>query len=1826
MFRTEKIFLFLLISTCLIISIVLVGSLIDPGFLLKSALARITGSPLPEMEEVYIPNWEELEGDGSLDGMVNLIRDGWNLFRSEGFAFEIQFPDQVVKKSILNQEALNTGIGLAPEVPVWEFHLNDPSYYQGTNLVDASLVIHVLEGADQEDACSGFLPGSIYQSPAQYRDSLLETEINGIPYWKDEVLEGVMGEFYHRISYRTFKKGACYQLTQLLHYRNIDSYFEQEIEEFDQDQVLAELDQVLNTFSFLDLEPKFPDQSYPLPKGISDPVSKATSELVDGLDVSHWQSTINWPKVANAGYVFTFAKGTEGVYWTDVKFHENMTNGVDAGVMMGIYHFARPDLGNTASEEANYFLDVVGDYLKSGYLRPVLDLEVGASMGKTALSAWVIEWMETVKNRTGISPLIYTNPNYIYYYLTNAVTEYDLWVAHWTCEPEPSYYNPDTGKWRDWAFWQYYGPGGCGLNSGFVPGITTNIDLNIFNGVEAGLQEFDALSKLWVSLTSDGYFNPAPYSAVLTGNVNGDSTGLIDYAFWWECTALEADLALVEDTCGELPVPAEGECEYNDVGMRCIGIENEKQLAEHTYQEIGDYTAKVIVTRGEEDPVEDRYKITAYHPLRYFTWNPASPSVAVSDYSHQINVDVYYHTGPAGVLQASIKELGAEEPLESFCIPVIENKKSVESFVFTLNESETGLKSYPVSVRYREEGECPVIDESEFDQTVVYKLTWMDDKPILVVQDENGEGIPSGGMVDLDFSELFQVHQVTYLINNPSELQELNVLSGSFENVVNVANLQMDLNQPLVVDPEGQVSLPLSFEIPSSGPYSFDVVLGHDGSNPTPYAFSIRGTGSLSDSPIQAMTAEPLSPGSNWIGGEFALQVDIDIDPPIAGVLQVSVENLAGTSVLDSQCQAVPTDEQMVYGFDLSWINQEQGLQEYQIWARYRDSSSCPVTDKSDLDLSQGYQVDWKEDSPFLELSTSDLTPITAGGVDEVGTQPLFQTITLEYLVKNPSATTGLDLTGIGFADPVNLAKVNSLSTLPVQIGPGEEVSILVEYEVIGSGEFSVDLNLDHTAINPSPFTFTMQGDGEVINNPIQSITPQPVSPGQALIGDTYELEIAVALDTPTTGALGISLVDSTGSFVQDPVCQVISSSGPGLFTIDLAWTETEPALAPYDIEAAFYAREGCPSAGVPLNDLTVEYQVNWQEELPELEVRNTEGALISAGETVYLGQYEYYQSVDLSYLLQNISSTSSLNITGIEIENPTNISKVEITPNSGLVLEQEANQNLDISFLVGNTGGFSFDLVLKHQGANTSPYRITFQGEGIMSDNPIQYVVPSPSSPGTSLIGSPFEVAVEIGLNLPDQGTLQVSLLDSNTGSVVDRICQSLVDGLDQARTFEMEINQAAPGSREYELVTQYRVQGNCPIENEQDSDLKQTYLINWEEEIPSLVVQLQDGTPMQAGDLDVIGDQDFYQEVVLTYLLHNTSSTSELSVGSLQIKNLNNVEATQIDPVGPIVVPPKGEIPVSVSFLPAEIDNFSFDLTFTHDGSNLSPYEFTVLGTGVMNENPFKSLSVTPTSPLEMYIREDLAVQIQAEIDPTAPGVVEVSLKRQDSNVRMGQTCFSILGEHSFLEVDLNWVESLPGDLNYEINVAYQALGECPLQGQPDAVITDTYQVNWKTYQPELIVNRPEGVTIFDGAVDYIGAHDFFRYVEVTYLIENQNNVGPLVIDSITPENLVNLREVMIEPAGVIEIQPGESQMIKISFQVLTLEPYSLDLVWYHNGSNPSPAITGIMGDSKLNLGDTPVDSWLYRFIESLIRTGFFLKLPALGLLLLRRKKQPK
>jgi len=201
---------------------------------------------------------------------------------------------------------------------------------------------------------------------------------------------------------------------------------------------------------------------------------------VQGIDVSHWQGDIDWNQVNQGGYEFAFVKATEGDGWTDPKFETNMNSGRDTGMLMGAYHFARPDLGNDAATEARYFVNVAREHLREGNLRPVLDLEVGAGLGKEALSYWVHEWISTVRDETGVEPILYVNSNYANNYLDTSVARYDLWIAHWTYDTGAT---PNTGIWDNWTFWQY-------SNQGSVPGITGNVDLDLFNGEKTELQNY----------------------------------------------------------------------------------------------------------------------------------------------------------------------------------------------------------------------------------------------------------------------------------------------------------------------------------------------------------------------------------------------------------------------------------------------------------------------------------------------------------------------------------------------------------------------------------------------------------------------------------------------------------------------------------------------------------------------------------------------------------------------------------------------------------------------------------------------------------------------------------------------------------------------------------------------------------------------------------------------------------------------------------------------------------------------------------------------------------------------------------------------------------------------------------------------------------------------------------------------------------------------------------------------------------------------------------------------------------------------------------------
>jgi lysozyme len=130
-----------------------------------------------------------------------------------------------------------------------------------------------------------------------------------------------------------------------------------------------------------------------------------------GIDVSSYQGSITWSTVKANGANYAFAKATEGNYYEDADFKANMSNGKSAGLQMGAYHFARPDV-DCASTDANYFWNFAGGYIINDgkSLDPMIDFEVfDGSDCQPDYTAWFNAWATYVKAKTSsfMHPVIY---------------------------------------------------------------------------------------------------------------------------------------------------------------------------------------------------------------------------------------------------------------------------------------------------------------------------------------------------------------------------------------------------------------------------------------------------------------------------------------------------------------------------------------------------------------------------------------------------------------------------------------------------------------------------------------------------------------------------------------------------------------------------------------------------------------------------------------------------------------------------------------------------------------------------------------------------------------------------------------------------------------------------------------------------------------------------------------------------------------------------------------------------------------------------------------------------------------------------------------------------------------------------------------------------------------------------------------------------------------------------------------------------------------------------------------------------------------------------
>jgi len=199
--------------------------------------------------------------------------------------------------------------------------------------------------------------------------------------------------------------------------------------------------------------------------------------MVSGIDISHYNGSVDFGQLAAGAFAFVYVKASEGRFTKDPLYAANYAGLQQNQMLRGAYHFFYPQLN--AQAQASNFLSVVTQ-LNAGDLPPVLDVEVSGEQTPSVIAAAMQQWLDAVQQNLGRTPMIYTAAGFWNTALggTTSFASYPLWVAEYTGNSAPRL----PTSFTNYVFWQY-------SQSGSVPGIAGNVDMDQFNGSLSDLNQ-----------------------------------------------------------------------------------------------------------------------------------------------------------------------------------------------------------------------------------------------------------------------------------------------------------------------------------------------------------------------------------------------------------------------------------------------------------------------------------------------------------------------------------------------------------------------------------------------------------------------------------------------------------------------------------------------------------------------------------------------------------------------------------------------------------------------------------------------------------------------------------------------------------------------------------------------------------------------------------------------------------------------------------------------------------------------------------------------------------------------------------------------------------------------------------------------------------------------------------------------------------------------------------------------------------------------------------------------------------------------------------------
>lgn len=269
--------------------------------------------------------------------------------------------------------------------------------------------------------------------------------------------------------------------------------------------------------------------------GATDLLPSGPGGKIAGIDISRWQhpnnKVIDFAKMHRAGIAFVMIKSSDTRDDADqlsVKYLKSDRAAAQAaGIYTGFYHYAvLPNVTTAAaiSRDARIqALKVTWRIASLGGFN-TMDLPVALDMEnnciqlsaskvckkratRSAATLWSKVFLQTLKEKTTRTPLIYSSPHFLETSLIRDkdLATYPLWISHYAIDPAKEGAKPNVKaagcfvhSWTtsqcsaNWTVWQYTS---CGIAAKYgVPG--TRVDLNVFGGTAEKFQNL--LTGSWI--------------------------------------------------------------------------------------------------------------------------------------------------------------------------------------------------------------------------------------------------------------------------------------------------------------------------------------------------------------------------------------------------------------------------------------------------------------------------------------------------------------------------------------------------------------------------------------------------------------------------------------------------------------------------------------------------------------------------------------------------------------------------------------------------------------------------------------------------------------------------------------------------------------------------------------------------------------------------------------------------------------------------------------------------------------------------------------------------------------------------------------------------------------------------------------------------------------------------------------------------------------------------------------------------------------------------------------------------------------------------------